>query len=152
MQGWGSGYAPIGESVEQHVSTAGRAISAALEMAGCSAEEIGYIGTSANGSIRGDDIELQVLRNLFGERLGSLPIAVPAEGFGNPLAASGIFQAIEALESGRQGTLPPFRGALGAASDLGLSSEVGTCKFTKALLISVGLDGSVASVVLGISD
>jgi len=152
VQGWGSGYAPIGESVEQHVSTAGRAISAALEMAGCSAEEIGYIGTSANGSIRGDDIELQVLRNLFGERLGSLPIAVPAEGFGNPLAASGIFQAIEALESGRQGTLPPFRGALGAASDLGLSSEVGTCKFTKALLISVGLDGSVASVVLGISD
>ena len=150
--GWGSGYAPIEESVEQHVSTAERAISTALEMAGCSAEEIGYIGASANGSIKGDEIELQVLRSLFGERLASLPISVPAEAFGNPLAASGIFQAIEALESARQGTLPPFKGALGAASDLGLSREVGTCKFTKALLISVGLDGSVASVVLGVGE
>jgi len=149
--GWGSGYAPVGESVEQHVLTAGRTISAALAMAGCHQEEIGYVGVSACGSIKGDEIELQVLRKVFGERLGSLPVGVPAETHGNPLAALGCFQAIEALESGRQGTLPPFRGALGGASDLGLSDGVGSCAFTKALLLSVGLDGSVASLVLGMN-
>ena len=120
-------------------------------MAGCSAKEIGYIGASANGSIWGDEIELQVLRNLFGERLESLPVTVPAEAFGNPLAASGIFQAIEALESGRQGVLPPCRGAALAASGLDLSGWVGTCSFSKALLISVGLDGSIACLILGIN-
>lgn len=154
VEGWGSGYCPAGESEASRVATARTAIATALSMAECDVDRLGYVSCSANGSIKGDDIEAQVLRELLGSRLGSVPIAVPAESFGNALAPSGVFQAIEALETARQGILPPFMGAANgglAAADLGLSPEVRDCTFDRALVFSTGLDGSVSAAVLGIS-
>jgi 3-oxoacyl-[acyl-carrier-protein] synthase II len=153
--GWSSGYSPAHESEAVRSATAYEAIAAALSMADCEAARIGYVSCSANGSIKGDEIEAHVLREVLGDRLGKVPIAVPAESFGNALAPSGIFQAIEALETARQGMLPPFCGArngdLGAI-DLGLSPEPTECAFDRALVFSCGLDGSVSAVVLGIID
>ena len=153
--GWGSGYCPAHESEILRAATALEVIGVALAMADCEAARIGYLSCSANGSIKGDEIEERVLRKVLGDRLGKVPVAVPAESFGNALAPSGIYQAVEALETARQGVLPPFCGArngnLGTA-ELGLSPELVECAFDRALVLSCGLDGSVSAVVLGIDN
>ena len=153
--GWGSGYCPAHESETLRAATALEVIAVALAMADCEAARIGYLSCSANGSVKGDEIEERVLRKVLGDRLGKVPVAVPAESFGNALAPSGIYQAVEALETARQGVLPPFCGArngnLGAA-ELGLSPELMECAFDRALVFSCGLDGSVSAVVLGLDN
>jgi act minimal PKS chain-length factor (CLF/KS beta) len=152
--GWGSGYCPDGESEARRLATATGAIANALAMSGCSAAEIGYVSCSANGSVANDGIEAQVLRELLGDRLGAVPIAVPAESFGNALAPSGVFQTIESLETARHGVLPPFRGAGEGqlvVSDLGFATEPRNCRFERALVLSCGMDGSVSVTILGLN-
>jgi len=152
--GWGSRYCPADQSQTLQIATAVDAVATALSMAGCNASDLGYVSCSANGSVKGDEIEAGVLRDILGDRLGSVPIAAPAESFGNALAPSGIIQTIEVLETAREGILPPFCGAQNGDQgwpELGFSPEAKNCGFDRALVYSRGLDGSVSAVVLGIN-
>jgi 3-oxoacyl-[acyl-carrier-protein] synthase II len=100
--GWASAFDPSrGSDDERAARAAERAMREALTDAGLSAEAVGVVAVSANGSLRGDRAEARAVAAVFGLRV---PVLVTKGALGETLGAGGGFSlsaAIDALASGR---------------------------------------------------
>ncbi len=153
IAGWGASYAPAEASADRRRRATLYAVEAALKMANRSASEIGYVSCSADGRTETDALEAKIIGEVLGERVGSVPIAVPAESLGNTLGASGVFNLVEAIETSRGRVLPPFRGARNGdlgAPDLRLVPEERPCAFDLALVLACGMGGNVSALLLSL--
>jgi 3-oxoacyl-[acyl-carrier-protein] synthase II len=146
----GFGGAHDGEDLTYNVRAEGAmaSIRQALETAGITADAIGCIIASANGSRAGDEMEARALRTVFNGRLNSIPVCAPKAALGETMGAGGAIGALIAgLALDRQ-EVPPTAGFL--QTDTGLSLSASAQKFSGeyALINAFSCDGNNAALVI----
>ena len=82
-------------------------IRAALEDAGLSADEIGYINAHGTSTPENDKMEYLSLSTVFGERMAHVPVSSNKSMIGHTLTAAGAVEAVFSLLTMSTGTLPP---------------------------------------------
>jgi len=80
---------------------------AALDDAGISADEIGYINAHGTSTPENDKMEYLSLSTVFGERMADVPVSSNKSMIGHTLTAAGAVEAVFSLLTMSTGTLPP---------------------------------------------
>jgi 3-oxoacyl-[acyl-carrier-protein] synthase II len=158
VRGHGAAFdASRGEDDARAARAVARAVAAALADAGAvDGAAIGFVSAAANGSPAGDRQEGAGLAAALGPRAPEVPVAAIKALLGESLGAAGAFQAIDALETWRAGSLPGIPG-LEAEPGLGLAlgresrsiEGPGESGAGLALLSARGFDGGATAVLLG---
>lgn len=78
----------------------------ALENAGISPDEIGYISAHGTGTEANDKTETRALIKVFGDHAGSIPVSSQKSMVGHCLGAAGAVETIAALACARKGIFP----------------------------------------------
>jgi 3-oxoacyl-[acyl-carrier-protein] synthase II len=84
-----------------------RAIAQAIEDAGIRPEDIGYVNAHGTSTQKGDAVEIESLREIFGSSLGSIPVSSNKSQIGHTLGAAAAIEAALAIEGMRQGIVLP---------------------------------------------
>jgi len=84
-----------------------RAIQMALEHAGLTAADVEYVNAHAIGSRANDAIELDIVRQVFAERSGVVPISAVKSMIGHSMGAAGALEAIACVRALQTRMLPP---------------------------------------------
>ncbi|MDD3275197.1 MAG: beta-ketoacyl-[acyl-carrier-protein] synthase family protein [Candidatus Omnitrophica bacterium] len=127
-----------------------RAIKAALDDAGVSPSEIGYISLDGLAVDLWDNSEIKALEMVFGENLKRIPLSCPKSMFGNLLGASGALDVIITLLAMEHGLVPPTLN-LDKPAFNGLnyvSGQAMESRINKSLVISRGRGGINAALVV----
>jgi 3-oxoacyl-[acyl-carrier-protein] synthase II len=106
-----SGY---GTTTDAHHVTAGwsdgreaaRAMRMAIDMAGLTPADIGYVNAHATATAVGDAAELAALTAVFGEGGGGVPVSSTKSATGHMLGAAGAIEAIFSILALRDAVLP----------------------------------------------
>ncbi|MFJ9968673.1 beta-ketoacyl synthase N-terminal-like domain-containing protein [Streptomyces avermitilis] len=108
VRGWGSSNDAVGlSSPDVTGSTAEKAITRALALAGAAPGQVGAVNAHATGTLQNDEAEANCLRRVFGEGPDE-PVAFATKGaFGHTLGATGIIEAVVTLLALRDGVVPP---------------------------------------------
>jgi 3-oxoacyl-[acyl-carrier-protein] synthase II len=88
---------------------AARAILECLSDAGATADAVDHVNAHGTGTAAGDAAELNALEAALGDRAHRIPISATKSSMGHLLGASGVVEAIIAVQSLRDGILPPTR-------------------------------------------
>jgi len=83
------------------------AISEAIEDAGLQPEDISYVNAHGTSTHKGDKIEIDCLRKVFGKKLESLPVSSNKSQIGHTLGASAAIEAALSIEAMQQGIILP---------------------------------------------
>ncbi len=125
-----------------------RVIGDALREARLGIEAIDAIFPSSNGTIDGESLEANALRQVFGARVESIGVFPVKSIVGECLAASGPVQCLAATYAVSEG-----EAALPLAQDeahcRSRSPQVSSPRCTNALVLCVGMDGTCAALILG---
>jgi 3-oxoacyl-[acyl-carrier-protein] synthase II len=84
-----------------------RAIEAALADAGIGPDDVDCINAHGTSTHKGDKVEIDSLRQVFGERLGRVPISANKSQVGHSLGAAAAVEAVLGIEGLRHQTLLP---------------------------------------------
>jgi len=84
-----------------------RAIQAALADAGLTPADIDYVNAHGTATPEGDPVEIQALRQVFGEHAARLPVSATKSMHGHQLGATGALEALIAVLALRRGRCPP---------------------------------------------
>jgi 3-oxoacyl-[acyl-carrier-protein] synthase II len=82
-------------------------IHAALQDAGLSADEIGYVNAHGTSTPENDKMEYLALSTVFGDRMPDVPVSSNKSMIGHTLTAAGAVEAVFSLLTMSTGTLPP---------------------------------------------
>ena len=82
-------------------------IRAALDDAGISADEIGYVNAHGTSTPENDKMEYLALSAVFGDRMSDVPVSSNKSMIGHTLTAAGAVEAVFSLLTISTGTLPP---------------------------------------------
>jgi 3-oxoacyl-[acyl-carrier-protein] synthase II len=107
-----SGYASTCDAHHRvHMSREGeestRAMRLALEAAGASPEEVGYINLHGTSTRQNDRVETQAVRNLLGGRASEVPASATKSMIGHPQGACGAAGVAATVMALRDRLLPP---------------------------------------------
>ncbi len=127
---------------------AAAAMRQALEAAGLTPADIGCVIAGASGSPAADQMEWHALKEVFGPRLGELPVSAPKAAFGEAMGASGALLALCGATALRRQHAPPTAGFIGADAPLRLSAQAQPFSAHAVLVNCFGCDGNNASLVL----
>ena len=83
------------------------AISEAIEDAGLQPEDISYVNAHGTSTHKGDKIEIDCLRKVFGKKLESLPVSSNKSQIGHTLGASSAIEAALGIEAMQRGLILP---------------------------------------------
>ncbi|MGP5071342.1 beta-ketoacyl-[acyl-carrier-protein] synthase family protein [Arthrobacter rhombi] len=86
---------------------AAQAVRDCLADAGVGAETVDHINAHGTGTPAGDAAELNALEAALGDRARTIPISATKSSTGHLLGASGVVEAVIAVQSIRSGMLPP---------------------------------------------
>lgn len=129
-----------------------RVLLQALACAKRNPAEVAYVNAHGSGTPVNDAMEIKALRHVFGPS-GSL-VSSTKSAFGHTLGATGIMEAIVALESLRRGAAPPTVGLSRAAEEPpGINLVMGRAEAIRtdapcAMSVTYGFGGANAAVVL----
>jgi 3-oxoacyl-[acyl-carrier-protein] synthase II len=84
-----------------------RAIRMAIEDAGISADDIGYVNAHGTSTQANDGAETSALKTVFGPRAKDVPISSTKSMTGHTLGAAGAIEAVICVLAMRDGVLPP---------------------------------------------
>lgn len=84
-----------------------RAVRAALKMSNLSADQIDHVNAHATSTPIGDLAEIATLRNLFGDRVGDVPVASTKSATGHLLGAAGGIESIFTAMAVIKNLIPP---------------------------------------------
>ena len=84
-----------------------RAIAQAIDDAGIKPSDIGAVNAHGTSTPKGDAIEIQSLREVFGSALSGLPVTANKSQIGHTLGAAAAIEAALAIEGMQQGILLP---------------------------------------------
>jgi nodulation protein E len=93
--------------IQPDVEGAAHAMREALEDAGVSPDQVGYINAHGTGTILNDANEAAALRAVFGEGLDRLPVSSSKPILGHALGAAGALELVVAVQALRYGMIPP---------------------------------------------
>lgn len=79
----------------------------ALEDAGLSPADIGYINAHGTATPEGDPIEIAAIREVFGAHATELPVSATKSMHGHMMGATGAVEALLCVQALRHGALPP---------------------------------------------
>jgi 3-oxoacyl-[acyl-carrier-protein] synthase-1 len=148
----GSGCASEGEGllpIREDGDGLARAIRAALDDAGLAAAGVGMIVAHGNGTRVGDESEARALRAVFDADVP--PVTAFKWSFGHLLAASGIIEAVLALDCLRERTVPgiaALRRLDPACAGVPVSTAAQAPRSDVALVLSRGFGGTNAALVV----
>jgi 3-oxoacyl-[acyl-carrier-protein] synthase II len=83
------------------------AVQACLADAGVRPGEVEHINAHGTGTKLNDQMEALTFERVFGDSLAGLPISATKSSTGHLLGASGVLEAVLALQTMRDGVLPP---------------------------------------------
>jgi 3-oxoacyl-[acyl-carrier-protein] synthase II len=83
------------------------AISEAIADAGLQPEDISYVNAHGTSTHKGDKIEIDCLRKVFGKKLESLPVSSNKSQIGHTLGASAAIEAALGIEAMQKGLILP---------------------------------------------
>jgi len=84
-----------------------RAVRRALKRSGISPDEIDYIHAHGTATALNDKVETTVIKKVFGERAGKIPISATKSMTGHLLGAAGSMGALITIMALKNGILPP---------------------------------------------
>jgi len=84
-----------------------RAIRGALDDAGLQPRDIGYVNAHGTSTPKGDLIEIECLRTIFGQHLANMPVSSNKSQIGHTLGASAAIEAALGIEAMGQGLVLP---------------------------------------------
>jgi 3-oxoacyl-[acyl-carrier-protein] synthase II len=84
-----------------------RAVRLALEQAGATPDEVTHINAHATSTPVGDPNEYNALKNVFGERLGEIPVSATKASTGHLLGGTGALEAVYTILALRDRIAPP---------------------------------------------
>jgi len=90
-----------------NAATVIRAIREAIEDAGLQPGDIQYVNAHGTSTQKGDAIEVECLRTVFGGSLGKIPISSNKSQIGHTLGASAAIEAALSIEAIQQGVILP---------------------------------------------
>ncbi len=102
--------ADAGDLTAPSADGAARAMRAALDDAGLSPGQIGYVNAHGTATRLNDRTETTALRHVFGAHLADLPVSSSKSMHGHCLAATGAVEAVVTLQALRDARLPPTLG------------------------------------------
>jgi 3-oxoacyl-[acyl-carrier-protein] synthase II len=94
-----------------------RAARRALEKAGMQPEDIDHISAHATSTPEGDPAELQGFKTIFGDHAAKISITATKGAIGHTLGAAGGIGAIAAIQTMREGCVPPTLNLVDPAPD-----------------------------------
>ncbi|MDJ0950601.1 MAG: beta-ketoacyl-ACP synthase II [Alphaproteobacteria bacterium] len=129
-----------------------RAMRAALRNAKLDTGDIDYINAHGTSTPKGDEIEVQAVKRLFGEHAYALSMSSTKSAIGHLLGAAGAVEAIFAIFAMREGVLPPTLNLEhpSPSCDIDLvPRETKERPVRYALSNSFGFGGTNASLIVG---
>lgn len=90
-----------------HNQTIIRAIRQSIADAGLQPQDVGYINAHGTSTPKGDTVEIESLRSVFGNHLPHIPISSNKSQLGHTLGAAGAIEAALGIEAMRQGIVLP---------------------------------------------
>lgn len=88
-------------------SGATRAMQMALNRAGISPKEVGYINAHGTSTQLNDKLETAAIKRVFGDHAPNVPISSTKSMIGHTLGAAGAIEALICILAMREGVLPP---------------------------------------------
>lgn len=129
-----------------------RSMRNALRSAGLDPEQIGYINAHGTSTPKGDEIELDAVKRLFGEHARVLRMSSTKSAIGHLLGAAGAVEAIFSLLAIKHGIAPPtlnLDDPSPGCDDINLvPHESQEHDFSYALSNSFGFGGTNASLIV----
>jgi 3-oxoacyl-[acyl-carrier-protein] synthase II len=98
-----------------------RAIQAALDRAGVSGDEVGYVNAHGSGSPQSDVAETAALHRALGPRAATIPVSSTKSLHGQALEASGLLELVTTILALRDRRLPVNAGYLGPDENCALN-------------------------------
>jgi len=83
------------------------AIRSAIDDAGLLPQDIQYINAHGTSTPKGDRVEVECLREVFGSRVGKIPVSSNKSQIGHTLGASAAIEAALGIEAMQQGVILP---------------------------------------------
>lgn len=154
LRGHGATFDPsAGEDETAAAEAVSRAVRLALEDAEVEPRDLDLLVLSANGSVRGDRVEVRGVAQVLGPRAADIPVAAPKAQLGEALGASGAFQALTALGVFAEGLVPGVTGLEETEDGFPLGGVSSTTRRLDrrprlALLHAAGTDGQCCAVVM----
>jgi 3-oxoacyl-[acyl-carrier-protein] synthase II len=90
-----------------HRPTIVQAMSQAIDDAGLLPQDIEYVNAHGTSTPKGDIVEIESLREVFGKRLERIPVSSNKSQIGHTLGAAGAIEAALGIEAMQQGVLLP---------------------------------------------
>lgn len=146
------GYGTAFDLPAQKSTGLGRAITAALIDADCSADEVDYISSCANSSVALDRLESRVIREIFGGRSRAIPVSSIKSMIGESFSASGSMSLSSAVGVLKNGFIPPTVNYLEKDTECNLDcvpNEARRENVKTALVTTSDPYGQNSAVVLG---
>jgi 3-oxoacyl-[acyl-carrier-protein] synthase II len=84
-----------------------RAIQEAIHDAGLAPADIAYVNAHGTSTQKGDKIEIECLREVFGKNLANIPVSSNKSQIGHTLGASAAIEAALGIEAMQQGLILP---------------------------------------------
>lgn len=128
-----------------------RSMQLALQQAGCSVDELGFIIPHGSGTQKGDRSELRSMQAVLGDHATRIPICGLKPYSGHLGAASDIGEVIFGILGAKEGLVPAtlnFGAVEKDFSDLKISGSHQRCARESFLSVSYGLVGQSTSVVV----
>ncbi len=128
-----------------------RSMRAALQRAGMTPDDIGYINAHGTSTPLGDEIELGAVRRLFGSAMDSVAMSSTKSAIGHLLGAAGAVEAIYSIKAMNHSIVPPtlnLEDPSDSCLGVNLVPKVAQERRVKAALSnSFGFGGTNASLV-----
>ncbi len=126
-----------------------RAISGALDEAGCAPEEIDVVFADALGVPAADRAEALAIADALGAHGRRVPVTAPKTGIGRAYCAAPVLDTVAAVLAMEHGQVPPTPNVFDICHDLDLvMSRARPAELRTALVLSRGLMGSNAALVV----
>lgn len=128
------------------------AMRAALASSGLAPEDVGYCNAHGTGTIAGDPVECEALRQVWGDAASSLRVSSTKAAHGHLLGAAGALEAVWTVQALRTGHIPPTHGVtqIDPACE-GVSHVIGECvretNLRHAITNSFAFGGTNAALV-----
>jgi len=90
-----------------HKATIIRAIEQAIDDADLHPRDIGVVNAHGTSTPKGDRVEIESLRSVFGSRLARIPVSSNKSQLGHTLGAAGAIEAVLGIEAMREGIVLP---------------------------------------------
>jgi 3-oxoacyl-[acyl-carrier-protein] synthase II len=84
-----------------------RAIREAIDDAGLAPEDIAYVNAHGTSTPKGDKVEIECLREVFGKKLTGIPVSSNKSQIGHTLGAAAAIEAALGIEAMKQGVILP---------------------------------------------